>query len=129
MGDNKPTTIDEYISSFEGETSKALQQVRETIRKAIPNAEETISYAIPCFKLNGSYLIYFAGYKNHIGLYPIPTEDETIKEDIKGYKTSGRGTLQLPHNEAIPVRLITKILKLMIIKNQERTGVKMKTKL
>lgn len=120
MINSKPTTIDEYIACFEGETRKALQQVRETIRKAVPNAEETISYAIPCYKLNGHYLIYFAGYKNHIGLYPIPTEDAAIKSDIKGYKTSGKGTLQLPLNQPIPVKLVAKIAGLMVKKNMEK---------
>ena len=120
MINTKPTTIDAYIAGFDGETKKALQQVREAIRKAVPHADETISYAIPCYKLNGRYLIYFAGYKNHIGLYPIPTDDEVIKADIKGYKTSGKGTLQLQLSEPIPVRLVTKIVKLMEKKNMEK---------
>ena len=63
----KPKSTDEYISSFSKETQKLLQEVRKTIKNAIPNAKETISYGMPAYKLNGKALIYFGGYKNHIG--------------------------------------------------------------
>jgi uncharacterized protein YdhG (YjbR/CyaY superfamily) len=60
-------TIDAYISSFPKEAQEILEQVRQTIKKIALKAEETISYGIPTFKLNGSYLVYFAAFKNHIG--------------------------------------------------------------
>jgi uncharacterized protein YdhG (YjbR/CyaY superfamily) len=65
----KFTTVDEYIASFPSEARPKLQQLRKTILKAAPKAEESISYNMPTYKQNGR-LVYFAGYKSHIGLYP-----------------------------------------------------------
>ena len=64
-----PTTIDEYIADFPKDVQERLQKVRTAIQKAVPRAEEKIAYGIPTFVLNGN-LIHFAGYQNHIGLYP-----------------------------------------------------------
>ena len=58
-----PATIDEYIATFPAEARARLEQVRQAIRKAVPKAEEGISYRIPTYRLDGRYLIYFAGFK------------------------------------------------------------------
>ena len=46
-------TVDEYIQTFPQNVQAILQQVRETIQKAVPEAEETNSYQIPAFKYHG----------------------------------------------------------------------------
>lgn len=107
---NKPKNIDDYISRFPGPTQKVLEEVRETIHEAAPAAEEAISYAMPCFKLNGTYLVYFAGYDKHIGLYPAPIGMEAFKEEFSKYKT-GKGSVQFPLSEPMPLKLITKVVK------------------
>ncbi|MFA7253116.1 MAG: DUF1801 domain-containing protein [Patescibacteria group bacterium] len=61
-------TIDEYISSFPEEKRVTLQKIRHIIKKAVPEAEEAMGYGVPAFKLRGKYLIYYAAFKNHIGL-------------------------------------------------------------
>lgn len=125
MTTTKPTTIDQYIAGFPAETQALLEQVRQLIRKEVPEAEETISYGIPTFKLNGTYLIYFAGYKKHISVHPAPTADESFKEDFSPYKT-GKGTLQFPLGQPLPTPLIIKVLKYLIRSNQERARSKTK---
>ncbi|HKZ66036.1 MAG TPA: DUF1801 domain-containing protein, partial [Chitinophagaceae bacterium] len=87
-----------------------------TIKNTVPDAEETISYAIPAFNLNKTYLVYFAGYKNHISLYPAPTGNETFEKEIAAYK-SGKGTLQFPLDKPLPLSLITKIVKYRLKEN------------
>ena len=79
-----PENIDQYIKGFPAETRKLLQAIRETIRKAAPEAGETIKYAMPTFTLNGN-LIHFAAYKNHIGIYPVPREEEAFKKALAAY--------------------------------------------
>ena len=119
MGSNKPVSIDEYISGFPDDTRIVLEAVRDAIRKAAPNAEETISYAIPCYKLNGTYLIYFAGYKNHIGIYPVPT-NKTFEKEFSAYETSGKGALRLPLDKPMPLNLIAKIVRFRIKENLKK---------
>ena len=130
MKTSKPKDIDEYIARFPLDIQEILEQIRVTIKKAVPEAEETISYVIPTFNLNGTYLIYFAAYKNHIGFYPVPGSIEKVDKDFASYKTSGKGTLQFPLNKPIPLNLITKLVKFKVkerVKNVEKKKQKKST--
>lgn len=100
-------TIDEYIARFSDEIAIRLQKVRETIRDVAPDAEEGISYQIPVFKFHGP-MVYFAGYKNHIGFYPTSSGIERFKDELSGYIT-GRGTVRFPLKKEIPYDLIARI--------------------
>lgn len=117
----KPTTITEYIDSFPKETQKALKQIRATVKKVVPKAEEGISYGIAQFKLNGKMLVYFAGFKNHVSMYPMPRNEKSFEKDFAKYYTSGKGTIQFPIDKPLPVALVTKITKYMLKQNLERT--------
>ena len=112
----KPNNIDEYITGFPKTTQKILKQVRATIKKAAPAAQEKISYGIPTFTLNDRYLIYFAGFKDHISLYPAPRSNEIFKKELSVYK-GGKGTVQFPLDKPMPLHLITRIVKFKIKEN------------
>lgn len=112
----KPKNADEYIASFPPATQKILQQIRTAIKKIAPKAEEAISYGIPVFNLNGTYLIYFAGFKNHVSIYPAPRGKDEFKEILSAYK-GGKGTVQFPLDEPIPFNLITKIVNFRMKEN------------
>lgn len=114
----KPETTDDYIASFPEETQKVLQQVRATIKKAAPKAEEKISYGMPAFVLNGN-LVYFAGYKNHIGFYALPSGHRAFQKELSKYKM-GKGSVQFPLGEPMPLKLITQIVKFRVIENAEK---------
>ena len=120
----KPKDIGEYIAGFPHETQEILKQIRATINKVVPDAEETISYGIPTFNLNGTYLIYFAAYKKHIGFYPVPSGIDEIDKEFASYKTSGKGTLQFPLNKPMPLDLIIKLVQFKVKENFENMGKK-----
>ena len=122
-----PKTMDEYIAGFPKEVQEILEKIRTTIRKAAPDAEETISYLIPTFTLKGKYLIYFAAYKKHIGVYPVPAGDAKLNEELSVYQM-GKGTLQFPLDKPIPLDLITKIVKLRVKENLAKAEAKAKNK-
>lgn len=114
--------IDEYIAGFPKETQVLLEQVRATIREAAPEAEEAIRYAMPTFLLNGN-LVHFAGYKNHIGFYPVPSGIEAFKDELSVYK-SGKGSAQFPIDEPMPLNLIAKIVRFRVQESLEKKGKK-----
>lgn len=120
-----PKDIDDYIAGFPEEVQKILKKVRTTIRQTAPEAEETISYQIPTFKLNDTYLIYFAGFKNHISLYPAPRGAEEFKKELSAYE-GGKGTVQFPLDQPIPYDLIKRIVKFKVKENQAKTKAKEK---
>lgn len=110
---DKPKSTDEYISNFPKETQILLQEVRKTVKNVAPQAIESISYGMPAYKLNGKALVYFAGYKNHIGFYATPTGHAEFIEELAKYK-QGKGSVQFPLNEPMPLDLITKIVKFRV---------------
>jgi len=106
---------DKYIAAFPDEIQRRLNLIRETIRQAAPEATEKISYMMPTFFLNGN-LVHFAGYKNHIGLYPAPSGMEHYKEELAVYK-HGKGSVQFPHDQPLPLDLISAIVKFRVMEN------------
>ena len=120
---NKISSIDEYIETFPQDIQVILQQVRRTIKAAAPKAGEKISYGIPTFTLNDKYLIYFAGWKQHISIYPIPAGDDEFKREIAPY-VSGKGTLKFPLDKPLPLKLIAKMVKRKVAENRSQTDKK-----
>lgn len=119
--------IDEYIAGFPPDVQEILQAVRMTIRKAAPDAGEKISYQIPTFTLHGTYLVYFAAFKKHLGVYPAPFDAEELKEELSAYR-SGRGTVRFPLDKPIPLDLITRIVEYRAKQNLRRAEAKGKSK-
>ncbi len=110
MTDKKPLkTIDEYISTFPADIQVVLEQVREAIRKAAPEASETMSYGLPTFDLDGKHLVYFAGWKHHISVYPMPAGDDAFQQKIAQYKRV-KSTIQFPLERPLPYDLVTEIV-------------------
>lgn len=116
--------VDEYIATFELAIQERLEQMRQAIKKAAPAAEELISYQMPAYKYHG-VLVYFAGYKNHTGFYATPTGHDAFKEVLAVYK-EGKGSVQFPHNQPLPLALISRIVKFRVKENLEREKAKKK---
>lgn len=113
MKGTKPQDMDAYIAGFPEEIRVILEQIRARIKEIVPEAEEKISYGMPTFTLHKNYLIYFAAFKNHIGLYALPTGHEAFKEEFAIYK-SGKGSVQFPFDKPIPYDLIDKVVKFRV---------------
>lgn len=113
-------SVDEFIATFPDEIQERLKLIRKTIKENVPpDAEETISYQIPTFKLDGKFIIYFAGFKNHISIYPIPPGPKDFQKDIKEY-IKGKGTLQFSNDKDLPIALIKKVIKYSLDANLKR---------
>jgi uncharacterized protein YdhG (YjbR/CyaY superfamily) len=113
-------TVDEYIASFPDDVQEQLQGVRRAMRAAASGTLEAISYGIPTLMLDGRYLMYFAGWKRHISVYPIPAVDAQLDKEIAPYK-AGKGTLRFPLNEPIPYELIGRLVAVEM-RNRARSG-------
>lgn len=119
---NVPVTIDEYIAGFPKNVQEILEQVRATIKKAAPGAEEKINYGIPTFILNGN-LVHFGGFQNHVGFYPTPLGTEAFEEELSVYK-SGKGSVQFPLDQPMPLNLISRIVKFRVLQNSKKVKAK-----
>lgn len=101
-------TVEEYIGSFPGEVQDVLREVRSTIHGAVPEAGERISYGIAAVTLDGRDLVYFAGWKKHISVYPVPTEDAGLAQELTPY-LAAKGTLKFPLGKPVPYPLIGRV--------------------
>jgi uncharacterized protein YdhG (YjbR/CyaY superfamily) len=114
----KPKDIDSYIAQFPTNVQAILKSIRKTIRSAAPEASEVISYQMPAFKGHG-ILVYFAAWKEHIGLYPPIAGDPAIEKAVASY-AGPKGNLQFPLDEPIPYRLIERIVKLRVKQDNQK---------
>lgn len=127
MDDNhKPQTIDEYIAGFPREIQELLETVRAAIKETAPDAKEAISYQMPTFKLQGN-LVHFAAYQNHIGFYPTPTGIEEFEKELSAYK-GGKGSVQFPLDQPMPLELIRKIVRYRVAENLKKAETKKKNR-
>jgi uncharacterized protein YdhG (YjbR/CyaY superfamily) len=108
-------TIDQYIGAFPDDVQRVLREVRRTIREAVPDAGEIISYRIPAMTLRGKRLVYFAAWKHHISVYPLPDADAdaAFAQELAPY-LAGKGTVQFPLGEPIPYGLIERLVVLLV---------------
>jgi uncharacterized protein YdhG (YjbR/CyaY superfamily) len=108
-GTKSAATIDDYIQAFPPEARRRLEAIRKLVRKLAPDATEKISYRMPAFHLNGT-LLYFAAFKNHIGFFPTAGGVLPFEKELSKY-VHGRGSIQFPMDEDLPVKLIERIVK------------------
>jgi len=124
-----PKSVSAYLARFPRPVQKVLKQVRGTIQKAVPKAKEVISYSIPAYKLDGGYVIYFAGWKAHYSLYPANRRLVTaFKDDLAPYEVNNKGTIRFPLSEPVPVKLIANIAKFRARDVTERAKMKAKAR-
>lgn len=113
--------IAEYHLQFDSNVQKKLKELHTIIKEMIPRAEEIISYKMPAFKQN-KVLVYYAGYKNHIGFYPTAKPIEVFKNQLLSFKHS-KGAIQFPIDQPLPKKLIQDIVKFRLEDSEATTPI------
>jgi uncharacterized protein YdhG (YjbR/CyaY superfamily) len=113
----QPESVDDYISTFPPEVQTVLQDVRRTIHAAAPEAKESISYQIPTFSIDGRPVVYLAGWKKHLSIYPLPELDEELEPQLAPY-LSGKGTAKFPLGKPIPYELIMVLVQRLTVQRR-----------
>jgi uncharacterized protein YdhG (YjbR/CyaY superfamily) len=91
----------------------AIEQIRQAIRRAAPDAVETMSYGMPTFDRNGKHLVFVAGWKRHVSLYPTPQGDDVYQEAIAPFRAA-KSSLHFPLSAPMPTRLVEQTVSLLI---------------
>ncbi len=107
------TTIDEYIGLFPQDVQEKLRGIRAAIHRAAPDAEEAIRYGIPTFRLDGTNLVHFAAFRNHLSFFPTSSGVEYFREELSSYIIS-KGTIQIPLDVPVPCDLIGRITRFRV---------------
>ena len=100
-----------YIAALPPDSRRIIKMIRETIIVAAPGASEHFSYGIPGFRFHGKPLMWYAGWKQHVGMYPMTA---TIKRanaaGLKGYEVS-KGAVRFPLTKPPSTALIKQLVK------------------
>ena len=111
-----PKNVDEYIAAAPPAVQAMLRQLREEIRSAAPEAVEKISYGMPFYQYGGTgykgRLIYFAAFKQHIGVF-IPPRASRGYGGLEKYRTA-KSSFRFPLNKPFPFALIGKTVKALV---------------
>ena len=118
--DGTATTIDEYIDGVSPVMRSRSRKMRATIRQGAPDATERMAYGIPTFYLNGN-LVHFGAFAHHIGFYPTSRGIAAFRTPLARYK-GGKGSVQFPHDEPLPLDLVAQIVKFRVADNARKTS-------
>lgn len=116
-----PTTVDEYIDSFPPEAQAILREVRRVMHAAVPGMDETIRYGMPAVMLDGHYVVHLAGWKQHIGMYPIPPLDAELEREIAPYRAA-KDTIRLRYKAPIPYELVGRLTAFLAAARRDQTA-------
>ena len=62
--------FDEYLAAQPEPQRSTLRAVAASLRRILPGAQECISYGMPAFKVDGTAVAGFAGFKAHCSYFP-----------------------------------------------------------
>ena len=106
-GKTRFSSHEEYIASLPSDARKIVLQVQALVETALPNAQRCISYNMPAFR-DGKIFFYFAGFKNHLGIYPPVSENSSLVAELAPYRNE-KGNLAFKYKEPIPYELIGRV--------------------
>jgi uncharacterized protein YdhG (YjbR/CyaY superfamily) len=109
-------SVDAYIAAAPMPAQPILRQLRRVIKAAAPKAEERISYGMPSYNYRGR-LVYFAAFKNHVGLYAVGKAQDRYTKELSAY-LSGASTARFPIGQPLPVDLIRKVVQARVKENE-----------
>ena len=101
--------VRKYVAKLPAATRRRFKELADTIHKSARGGSDVISYGVPAIRLNGRILVWYAGWKNHIAMYPVSASDRELAAD-KGFKTA-KGTVQFPLDDPLPVSLVKRLVK------------------
>lgn len=107
---DKAVTVESYLKQFDEPIASRLEQLRALVSQLVPAAEESMSYGLIGYKLRGKPLVYFGGFRHHIGLYATPNGHEMFAAEFAPYK-QGKGSVQLPLDQPLPLELIKRVIE------------------
>ena len=115
---SRPKTVDEYIKTAPKESQNKLSEMRKILKISAKGAKEDLKWGMPALSYR-RILVVYAGFRNHIGLYPTPSAIKKFSKELKKFKTA-KGSIQFPLDKPLPISLIKKITTFRVLESKEK---------
>lgn len=103
--------VDAYLARLPPDQRELLQRLREQVGALAPEAEEAISYGMPTFKLDGRFLLSYAGWKKHCSVYPWSDSlFERHAAELEGYQRT-KGSLHFTPERPIAAAAVEDLVR------------------
>lgn len=110
---NQPKTVSvaDYIAAIPAAARPKFDELRALVKAELPHANEVMSYGIVGYKPDPKKraVVFISGWKDHLGVYPIPHND-ALRAQLAPY-IKGKGTLWFSITEPLPKPIIIASIK------------------
>jgi uncharacterized protein YdhG (YjbR/CyaY superfamily) len=121
MSTQRSGDVDAYVAGLPSEHRDKLTAVRDRIHDAVAGLGETISYKMPAVTRNGDVVLFFAAWKRHIGMYPIPAFEGPLESRVAPFRAA-TDTIRFPYRQPIPDGLIEDVTAAIVANHDGRVG-------
>ena len=104
-----PGTAAEYIAAQPEEVRPHLMELRDILRRSVPDAHERILWSMPYYEKNGRS-VSFAACKKHISFYVGVDIIEEFTADLSEFVVN-KSAVYFPYDKVLPAKLIEQIAK------------------
>jgi len=101
-------TIDEYLAALPDDARAVVGEVLNAVRRALPGAEERIRYGMPAVMLDARAAIHVAGWKRHVGIYPVAPLPEPLEAEVAPFRAA-KDAVHLRYADQVPYDLLTRV--------------------
>ena len=108
--------VDDYIAGFAPEVQAILGEVRAAIHRGVRNGAEKIRYDMPAVMLGPRYAIHFAGWKKHVGIYPVAVLTPELEAELEPYRAA-KDSLNFVYTKPVPYDLIERVAAALFAKH------------
>jgi uncharacterized protein YdhG (YjbR/CyaY superfamily) len=111
--------VDAYLNGLPEEQRNALQQLRQQILSIlVPNAQEVMSYGMPGYRVDGSVVAGFAGFRKHLSFFPHSGSVlAEVADQVKTYQQT-KSSLHFSAKNGLPTELVQLLIHTRIQQKQ-----------
>ncbi len=125
MGDHP---FDGYLAAQPEPQRSTLESIATALRTILPTAEECISYGMPAFKVDGTAVAGFAGFKQHCSYFPHSGNVvERLGDALAAYDCND-GTIRFPIDRPLRPALLKKLVVARLALENEKVTAKGKVR-
>ncbi|MEZ4948543.1 MAG: hypothetical protein R2784_03995 [Saprospiraceae bacterium] len=108
--------IDQYIADFPEEIQERLQIIRKAIKEEVPEEKKQLVIRFLPSNLKEKPGPFCRLQESYPDFYPTPRGIEEFEGELSKYK-QGKGSVQFPHDQDLPMDLIRRMVRFLKAKN------------